>query len=353
MARAFAKVKGTVWGDDDWKQLDPVEQWAYVLLLSQPQINNCGVLPYVVTRWARLAKGLTIDAVNDLMDRLEEARFIVVDHETAEVLVRTFIKHDEVEKQPNLVKAARRQYHEIQSPRIRLALATEYPHLFDTTTNGREPLETDNLKGLSEPLPKDLPEGVSNPRARARDLHLHGKPSPQQQTAPHTSAADAAAENPDLRAQLEALGWKDWQINRGLTDTARATAIADAALDQHAAGGIDNPGGWAWAEFAAGNTPTAPQTTLAPGALGATRSAKPPKLPFECNHELTPGVHCGSTFKTQERLTEHVADCHTELERAPIPPAMKALLDRATPEPTEPPPPPRRPAPTLDPRPTP
>lgn len=76
--------------------------------------------------------------------------------------------------------------------------------------------------------------------------------------------------------------------------------------------------------------PTPEQTTLAPGATG-TRSTRPAKLPFECEHP-----HCGSTFRTAERLSEHVSDCHTDIERAPLPPEIAKFVQQATPAPLEP-----------------
>lgn len=306
MARAFAKVKGTVWRDSDWRDLEPDEQWAYILLLSQPQINNCGVLPYVVTRWARLAAGLTVDAVNHLMEALDRAGFVVVDEETAEVLVRTFIKHDEVERQPNLLKAAKRQYHEIQSPRIRASLVVEYPHIFDPIPgdNARlnEPLPKPLPEGLSEPLsegvrngldkpnPEGVPEGDSNPRARARKPPSPSQhpvdSNPQQQTAPNGSA-DAAAE--DLQ-ELQAAGWSPAQIATLTTpaELERAVAWLHHARTDPA---VKNPAGLAWSKTNESDTwPEAERTEIAKGAIGVTRSYSPqlPDRPAEPDLERIP-----------------------------------------------------------------
>lgn len=354
MARTYAKLKGSIWRDDDWRALPASHQRLYLLLFSQPEISNCGVLPYLPTKWYRMCADTTIADVTNLAADLQAARFVVVDEDTCELLIRTYVKHDQVEAQPKIKAAAVRQYDGIHSNRIRTVLAAEYPDTFQLgphETADPEPYG----KGIGNPT-ETLREGYAVP-TRVRAQAVTRQPPPvndthQPPTAPAKNGdANAAAGDPDLEAQLRNLGWKDWQIAKGLGDPARASAIADLAVEQATANGgdVDNPGGWAWAEFAAGNTPTVPQSTLAPGAFGATRSSKPPKLPYECQHDRGDSEPCGSTFKTAERLAEHISDCHTELEQAPLPPEIAALVAKTTPPSTEPPAPPRRPAPTEPP----
>src|SRR5690606_238647 len=64
------------------------------------------------------------DLVPDLA-ALIAARFIVVDSDTEEVLVRSFIRNDGVLKQPNVFKNALRCAEGVESQAIRSALAVE------------------------------------------------------------------------------------------------------------------------------------------------------------------------------------------------------------------------------------
>lgn len=154
MARLYARILRTVWAaDSDFRRLGGDAQRMYLLLISQPQISWCGVLPYTPDRWALYAADDTRGGVDAALAELVRERYIVIDRETDEVLVRTYIRHDEVERSPNLRKAACRQFHEVQSTHIRMVLYGSYPHLFQ---GSEEPLP----EGLPEPLPEGLPKGI-------------------------------------------------------------------------------------------------------------------------------------------------------------------------------------------------
>lgn len=342
MARKYARIKGSVWLDEDWRLLTPQAQWAYFMLLSQPHITNCGVVPYLPVRWARLARTLTVHHIQVLLAELEEHRFIVVDEDAGEILIRSFIRHDDgVEKVPNVRAAALKQYEEIESRLIRHTLAGEYPHLF--TYTGPDP----TIHRAQLPLPEPLQGRVAEPlgegdnarvpsafslqpaasSARARDPH------------PDTPAGElpAAAGSPDgeeehpLRATLAAdpIAWKPWQITKGLADPDRCQAWVDQALTDPQ---IENPGGYTWSKFSKGDWPEQ-QITVAPGATG-TRSVAP-DLPHPC-------PRCGVGFKTADRLAEHVERVHAEHERVPPPTGLVDQIlgrngtDDDEPDPTEP-----------------
>lgn len=131
MARTHGRIKAEVWRpESDYRLLAMDTQWAYTMLISQPQINNCGVVPYVPTRWLKYACDLTLARLKKSLRELERERFIVFDESAGEVLVRTFIKHDKIEAQPFLVKSAKAQFEQLESVQIRVVLAEEYPDLF-------------------------------------------------------------------------------------------------------------------------------------------------------------------------------------------------------------------------------
>ena len=105
MAREYAPVRLSIWSDDDFRALSPGAQHLYFVLMTAPSLTHCGVADWRPARLAALAGGWTVDAVSDAADELSATRYIVVDAETEEVLVRSFIRHDGLMKQPNMAVA--------------------------------------------------------------------------------------------------------------------------------------------------------------------------------------------------------------------------------------------------------
>lgn len=95
-----------IWEDADFIALSPLAQRAYMFLLSQPDLAHTGVIALRPKRWARKSPGLTAAQLGDNLAELEAARFLIVDDETEEVLVRSFMRRDRVFKQPNVMRAA-------------------------------------------------------------------------------------------------------------------------------------------------------------------------------------------------------------------------------------------------------
>ena len=119
MARTEARIHTSIWRDSDWRSLSVHAQWLYELLLSQPTVSFCGVLGLMPTRWAKMAKGMTLDDVLAHLGELEEARYVVIDHDTEEVWIRSFVKWDGVLEQPALITAMMKDFAAIQSEPIR------------------------------------------------------------------------------------------------------------------------------------------------------------------------------------------------------------------------------------------
>src|SRR5690606_9062734 len=101
MARDHGRILCRIWSDKDFRALPRTAQALYMQLLSQKEINNAGVLPLMLSKWAKGCDEIETseDLVPDLA-ALIAARFIVVDSDTEEVLVRSFIRNDGVLKQP-------------------------------------------------------------------------------------------------------------------------------------------------------------------------------------------------------------------------------------------------------------
>lgn len=225
MARSHGIIKVSIWEpESEFRMLSRDAQRTYLLLISQPSINNCGVLAYTPERWARMAADDSLRAHKRALRELSDHRFVVSDTAAQELLVRTFIKHDKIESQPNLKKSAQRQFREIESPSIRGLLAMQHPWITGAEPNPEpepEPLPEDEVtEPLSEPLPEPLsealPEGVNayapaapTPAAdplRTKDLSPNGsrgEGAPDaEQSEPEEGSAAAPEAPPDLQRIL-------------------------------------------------------------------------------------------------------------------------------------------------------
>jgi hypothetical protein len=202
VARSLGIVKTSIWGDEDFRALRRDEQRAYVLLISQPQINNCGVLPYTLRKWARLALDDDPQILGEALEVLHGTRFIVVDADSDELLVRTFIKHDKIETQPRLLEAAVREFKEIESALIRQTLRESYPQIFASLREPR-PLGQGVLEGVPQGVNGGVGQG-DNVRARA-DADA---PSPS----PKRLRDMGGSSDPELRSRDEVRGLSPEEI---------------------------------------------------------------------------------------------------------------------------------------------
>lgn len=130
MARRYARLMVTIWKDDDYKTLGLELQGLYNALLAYPGISWCGVVDYIPKRLMQIDKTLTEDSLWQLLARLHDHSMIAIDQSTDEMLVRTFIKHDEILKQPNVTKAMAKAIDEVHSDTLRDMIFYELGKLY-------------------------------------------------------------------------------------------------------------------------------------------------------------------------------------------------------------------------------
>lgn len=131
MPRDHARILTAIWADDDFRALPADAQRLYMLLLTQDQLTYAGTLDLRVNRWAACAPDTSPDDVRWSLEVLAEHRFVVVDETTEELLVRAYVRINEVWKQPKLMTLALRQAEPVQSRRLRHALRVELLRLPD------------------------------------------------------------------------------------------------------------------------------------------------------------------------------------------------------------------------------
>jgi hypothetical protein len=129
MARTHGKLFCSIWNDRDFRALDRAAQGMYAFLVSQDRLDYAGVLQITLRSWASAAADLTVAEVENTLDVLEKHRFVIVDRDTEELMIRTFVRRDELWRQPKMMLAVVAAAQKIQSPRLRLALLTELDRL--------------------------------------------------------------------------------------------------------------------------------------------------------------------------------------------------------------------------------
>lgn len=92
--RDYAQIFTAIWQDDDFVALTSFDQRLFFLLVSQPDITAAGTLALTPGRWGTLAPDTDRESITLGLKRLEFARFLVVDWDTDELLVRSFMKWD-------------------------------------------------------------------------------------------------------------------------------------------------------------------------------------------------------------------------------------------------------------------
>ena len=131
MAREHARLLVTIWDDPDFTDLDAMQQTVFFSLIANKDLSWCGVAPYLPKRIAGNCKGLTERKVVASIGALVEARFLLIDNETDEIAVRTFVRHDKIINSPNVTKAMGRALGMVRSEALADAIKNELARLLD------------------------------------------------------------------------------------------------------------------------------------------------------------------------------------------------------------------------------
>lgn len=133
--RKATLIQTGIWRDAAFRSLSTESRLTYLMLISQPDIEPTGMLRVWFSRWQQ-ATGLSEPALVICLRELEAQRFLWLDMEAGELVVRGFVKWN-IEGRPNLETAAAIGYDGIVSEWLRYELAQAYPGLFEY--DGGEP----------------------------------------------------------------------------------------------------------------------------------------------------------------------------------------------------------------------
>ena len=196
MPRSHGRIMAAIWNDPDFLALAEGPQRLYMFLLSQPDLSHAGLVPLRIGRWAKKVAGGTRATIESHITALSEARFVVADEDTEELLVRTFVRNDGVYKQPKVMLRMREDARQIESPTLRAAfraeldrlplseLSNEPPRTGNQSTRAQVGAVVDTLRDDFADVMQYPSEGVSDtpsdtPRVRAGTFPQPPSPIPQ------------------------------------------------------------------------------------------------------------------------------------------------------------------------------
>lgn len=174
--REYAKNLFSQWSDDDFCNQPIFDKLFFQVLNGQRAVNAAGIQPINFTRWRKAMRdGDHLPAVDDLqaaLVRMERRGFVFTDEDTGEVLVRSHIRRDGLEKQPTVFLAALRLLAVVDSPKFASVLGDEldrmdvpdvkgdsaYSKGLRDSLNQTHAVARAHLKTLADGYPQPFPE---------------------------------------------------------------------------------------------------------------------------------------------------------------------------------------------------
>jgi hypothetical protein len=243
MPRDHGRILVTIWDDPDFLGLTPGAQRLYMLLLSQRGINNAGMIPTQIGKWAKRSRYTDHEDIVAALTELCEARFVACDDFTEETLVRSFIRNDGIVKNANVFKNALACAEGIESPVLRAILADELRRLrradADDVAARIHPEETPNeapLNDVGTPFERRS-DDVSTPAGKGKGTKVsqfHENPSSLPPRA-HTREATSQQTSDAIDTPGKKVDFDGWRLIKGKTDafpqsTRTALAIEASAM---------------------------------------------------------------------------------------------------------------------------
>lgn len=130
MPRDHARFQTRVWNDRDWRRQTIGAQHMYWTLCSQPTLSYCGAMDWWPGRLAQLAKDADEETVYAAIKELLDGGYVLLDAETNEILVRSYVRHDRVLERANMGKAMGRALEQVVSLDLHDAVMVELARLY-------------------------------------------------------------------------------------------------------------------------------------------------------------------------------------------------------------------------------
>lgn len=164
MANAAALIQESLWRNNpDFRRLPRTAQCTFVQLCSTRDLDCAGQLTVHIDLLAKACDEITVEDLWHDLKSLEVARFIFVDTDTDEMLIRSYVRLVSA-RSPNAYRSALKAAKMINSPKLRVELAKELRRLgkADASVTADEimPDETpseSHLDPIETPSRSDIP----------------------------------------------------------------------------------------------------------------------------------------------------------------------------------------------------
>lgn len=126
MARSYARIWLDINADDEFEELPFDAQGFYCrVILTLDDLSACGVADWRPRKLTTKAPDLPYARILEAANALEVGRYCLFDLDTEEVLARSFIRRDELLRNPKHAAAVVKAYNGIASKTLRAAVVTE------------------------------------------------------------------------------------------------------------------------------------------------------------------------------------------------------------------------------------
>ncbi|GAC70816.1 hypothetical protein [Gordonia soli] len=306
MARDHARIYVDIWGDDDWLDLSIDAQLLYLTLYTSATLSLCGAGDWHAGRLSGRARDWTRERVSAAAAELSRGLFVVIDEDTDEFLIRSWIKHDGLWRTPNMAVSVVNARSQLASRSLRGVVVFEVLKLREgdpTSTSWEKPAVAKMLtqKAINpaelEPFnpdpnggPNGGSNGGSNPSSNPYDsLPLTHGVNPGSNGGPTTATAiTTATTTSSLSPETDGVGleresipdqypmipipddWSPNDLHRAKWPRLDVDAEAEAFKDHQTASGrlCNRRAGWdaafnGWLRRAAGSAQQKPGTSKA------------------------------------------------------------------------------------------
>lgn len=203
MARDRANINTGIWTDDEFIDISRDEQWLYFLFMTDPKLSYAGVTDWRPGRIAQRSGDTSKEEVEQIGAKLQDGRYIFIDEETEEVLVRSFLRHDGLLKQPRLGVSMFNAYGSIASKTIRKVVIHELKRLYSESPDWKA-FGVDKVQELLKLSSADMSEftqGFTPPLTPGFGPGF--TPNATSPYASHTSTATSTATSTDVEGSGE------------------------------------------------------------------------------------------------------------------------------------------------------
>lgn len=171
MPRDHTRINVDLWGDDDWLDLSPGAQHLYFVLYTTPP-SFCGSGDWQPKKIAARARGWTANSVVESAAELQDGMFLLLDLDTDEYLIRSWIKHDTLYRVQNMAVSMANARATLASRKLRGVVVFEVSKLRESEPKLDSWTRDAVVKMLSQkaidPDSQQWPSPSISPRARGK-----------------------------------------------------------------------------------------------------------------------------------------------------------------------------------------